>query len=405
VPGLARTSAIMLRLSHLAVFNRAKRKVRSAILWLLAVLLGFLLRESLPQPGSSFSNGHSIASSPIRRQLPAIVSVSSEQKQMLGISVAIVERTYRRQTLHLPGRVAKDENRVYRLSVGVDGFVKETNNDTIGSFVRKNQRLAIIYSHELSSAIDGYLRASGAPPANFGKKGEPELNVVAMDNWVLRLRNLGMSDIQIKELYSTHQNPEGVYILSPEDGYIVARNVSPGLKFEKNMEFYRIADLRQVWIVADLFGGDSQYVRRGTVARITFPGQRRPLSARVSYISAGADPVTRTLKLRLEAENRGLALRPGMFVDVELTAVTALGLSVPAAAVLDSGLYSYIFVDRDNGHFESRRVNTGERYGDRVQILSGLTEGEKVAANAAFLIDSESRVKLVADKKHAAAAN
>ena len=389
----------MLRLSHLVVFNRAMRKMRYVIFWLLGVLFSFLLGEGHLQPASSFSNCRSIASSPIRRQLPAIVRVSSEQNQMLGIPVAIVKKTYERQTLRLPGRVAKDESRVYRLGAGADGFVKETHNDAVGSIVKKDQRLAIIYSHEFSSAIDGYLRASGAPPANFGKRGEPELNVVAMDNWALRLRNLGMSDIQIKELYSTHQNPEGVYILSPEDGYIVARNVSPGLKFEKNMEFYRIVDLRHVWIVADLFGGDSQYFHPGAVARITFRGQRRPLSARVSQISAGADPVTRTLKLRLEAENMDLALRPGMFVDVELTAVSARGLSVPAAAVLDSGLYSYVFVDRDNGNFESRPV-TGERYGNRVQILSGLTEGEKVAANAAFVIDSDSRVK-----KHAAVVN
>jgi multidrug efflux pump subunit AcrA (membrane-fusion protein) len=89
-----------------------------------------------------------------------------------------------------------------------------------------------------------------------------------------------------------------------------------------------------------------------------------------------------------------------MYVDVDLPVATPPGLSVPADAVLDSGLSKRVYVDQGNGIFEPRQVDTGEPYGDRVQILRGLAEGEKVVASGTFLVDSESRLRLAAQRAH-----
>ena len=132
----------------------------------------------------------------------------------------------------------------------------------------------------------------------------------AAQNWANRLRSLGISDVQIKEFDSTHTIPEYMYVVSPVDGFILARNTFPGLRFEKNMEFYRIADLSHVWIIADLFASDRYNFRPGAVARIALLDQKARFSARVSDILPEADTTTHTLKLLLEAENRNLALRP-----------------------------------------------------------------------------------------------
>jgi Cu(I)/Ag(I) efflux system membrane fusion protein len=150
-----------------------------------------------------------------------------------------------------------------------------------------------------------------------------------------------------------------------------------------------------VWIVADLFGSEAQYFHPGAVARITLPNQKKSISARVSDILPQVDPVTRAVKLRLEVDNKNLALRPDTLVDVDLTVATPSGLSVPVDAVLDSGLSKQVFVDRGNGIFEPRQVETGAPFGDRVQILRGLAEGEKVVASGTLLVDSESRLKSV----------
>ena len=89
-------------------------------------------------------------------------------------------------------------------------------------------------------------------------------------------------------------------------------------------------------------------------------------------------------------------LRPDMFVDVDFPVKLPPSINVPVDAVLDSGLTQTVFVDRGNGFFEPRKVETGWRLGDRVEITRGLQPGEKVVISGNFLIDSESRMKLAA---------
>ncbi|PYU64143.1 MAG: efflux RND transporter periplasmic adaptor subunit [Acidobacteria bacterium] len=336
------------------------------------------------------------ASNAPAQSTPGAVNIDPGRQQLAGIRVATVEKTPGTRTLRIPGRVTADESRVYRVNAGVDGFVRETHEDTVGSHVKKDQQLAIVYSPEFVSAIGGYFSASTQTQGGTVKEGTAGTQgQVGIQNWANRLRNLGMSDAQIGELNLTRKTPEGVYIVSPADGFIVARNISRGLRFDRNMEFYRIADLSHVWIVADLFESEAQYFHPGAVALITLPNQKKNFSARVSDILPQVDPVTRAVKLRLEVDNKNLTLRPDTFVDVDLTVATPSGLSVPADAVLDSGLSKQVFVDRGNGIFEPRQVDTGEPFGDRVQILRGLAEGEKVVASGTFLVDSESRLKSV----------
>jgi Cu(I)/Ag(I) efflux system membrane fusion protein len=119
----------------------------------------------------------------------------------------------------------------------------------------------------------------------------------------------------------------------------------------------------------------------------------RTFSARVSDVLPQVDPETRVLKLRLEANNPNFALRPDMFVDVELPVEGAPGVTVPQGAVVDSGQAQRVFVERSAGIFEPRNVKIGWRSGDRVEIVHGLAEGERVVVEGTFMVDSESRLK------------
>jgi hypothetical protein len=114
------------------------------------------------------------------------------------------------------------------------------------------------------------------------------------------------------------QLPETIDIVAPTDGFILTRNITAGQRFERSTEFYRIADLSEVWIVSDIFGSVAQAVHAGAVACVTLTDQRGTYSVRVSNVLPQVDPQTRVLKLCLEAKNPGNALRPDMFVDVEL---------------------------------------------------------------------------------------
>jgi multidrug efflux pump subunit AcrA (membrane-fusion protein) len=108
------------------------------------------------------------------------------------------------------------------------------------------------------------------------------------------------------------------------------------------------------------------------------------------------DPATRTLKVRLEADNPGTALKPEMFVDVQFAASLPPRVTVPVDAVIDSGLTRTVFVDRGNGFFEPRQVETGQHLGERVEILKGLKAGERIVTSGAFLLNSESQLKAAA---------
>jgi membrane fusion protein, copper/silver efflux system len=117
------------------------------------------------------------------------------------------------------------------------------------------------------------------------------------------------------------------------------------------------------------------------------------IRAKVSYIQPQIDPATRTLKVRLEAPNPGLALKPDMFVQVKFQFPVMSRLAVPADAVINTGLRKTVFVDRGEGNLEPRQVETGQRFGDRIQIINGLRAGERIVTAGAFLIDSEAQLK------------
>lgn len=335
--------------------------------------------------------------------LPAgAVAIDSVMRQNLGILVIKAEKNGLPHMVRVPGRVVPDEKLVYRIDSGTDGFIRETYQDSVGTLVRKDQKLATCYGPEYSAIASGLLAASAGVPGANGKDGSHTMpfpgavskqGVSSLQGYTDRLRNLGMSDVQIKQMTEDRQLPQSVDIVAPTDGLILARNITPGQHFDRSVEFYRIANLSRIWIMADISGIEAQNIRAGTAARITLPGQRRSFSARVSDVLPEVDPATRILKLRLEADNPGLALRPDMFVDVDLPVSIPAALSLPTDAVIDSGREQRVFVERADGVLEPRRVQTGWHFGDQVEIVQGLAEGDRVVAEGTFLVDSESRLK------------
>ena len=332
---------------------------------------------------------------------PGAVAIDPANQRLVGIRVATVEKTSGTHSVRFLGRVVPEDTRVFRVNSGMDGFIRETFNDSVGEQVKKDQKLATSYVGDTLSVASGFLAATAGVPGAVGKDGARTVpfpgavakqGVSSVQGYTDRLRNLGLSDTQIKQMAENRQLPETVDIVSPADGFILARNVSAGQHFDRYSEFYRIADLSQVWIVADVFGADAQNIHRGAVARVILRDQRT-FSARVSNVLPQVDPETHVVKLRLEANNPGFVLRPDMFVDVELPVSGTAGLTVPQDAVLDSGREQRVFVERSPGVFEPRSVQIVWRSGNQVGIVNGLKEGERVVVEGTFLVDSESQLK------------
>jgi Cu(I)/Ag(I) efflux system membrane fusion protein len=262
--------------------------------------------------------------------------------------------------------------------------------------VKKNQLLATFYSREFRNAEQAYLGSLSSLERVRGPRDSEEQAKTTDANLRIneeQLRALGMGDPQIKDLARTRQITRDIEITSPTDGIVLARNISPEQRFEGRTEFYRVADLSKVWILADLFGDEATALRPGTRVKITVRELERTLYATVSQNPPLFDPESRTLKLRLEADNPGLVLRPDMFVDVEFEGKAPAGLTVPAEAVLDSGTKKIVYIESSEGVFEPRPVLIGAAYGSRVSVTRGLSEGDRVVTSGNFLIDSESRMR------------
>lgn len=349
-----------------------------------------------------YAEAISVQGGPTAMAQPGMVDIDSERQQLFGIRVTTVERSSGTENVRVLGRVLAEDTRVFRLNAGMEGFIRETFSDSPGEFVKKNQKLGSYYGGDVLAVASGFLAATAGVPGANGKDGArtvPFPGAVAkqgqssVQGYTDRLRNLGMSDAQIQEMAEARLLPESINIVSPVDGFVLSRSITPGQHFEHSTEFYRIADLSRVWIVADILGNEAQHFRAGTAAHVYLSGQGKSFTARVSNVLPQVDPSTRTLKLRLEADNPGFVLRPDMFVDVELPVATPAGLTVPVDAVIDSGREQHVFVEHSPGVFEPRDIQVGSRIADRVEIVKGLSEGQRVVSAGTFLVDSESRLK------------
>jgi membrane fusion protein, copper/silver efflux system len=349
-----------------------------------------------------FSDDAGLTATSFSQLPPGAVSIDGDKQQLLGIRVVPVESSSGSRKIRVVGRVLPEDTRVYRLNSGVDGFIRETYDDSVGVRVKKDQKLASYYSPDFLSVASGFLAASERVPGSVGTDGSRTVpfpgavskqGVSSLQGYSDRLRNLGMSDAQIKRIADTRQLPESIDITAPADGFILARNVSPGQHFDHAMEFYRIANLDRVWVIAEISEQEALYVHPGGQAEIILNGQGRALQGRITDSLPQSEAGGGTVKVRLEVNNPRFLLRPEMLVDVQFPVRTPAGVTVPVDALVDSGTHTRVYVEHGEGFFEPREVRTGWRFGERVEILSGVNPGERVVVAATFLVDSESRLR------------
>ena len=328
--------------------------------------------------------------------------MSPEQQQAIGVRLGVARKVAGTRVLRTTGRVVPDENLTYPVVAAVSGWIRSVENVTTGDAVTKDQALASFFSPDaqLETAQQSYYdglemlyRTASAPPQvrSHGSRSAVE----EVERLADGLRSLGVSNSQMRQLATRRELVHDIRIESPADGIVLKRGIAPGLRFDRGFEFYRIADLNRVWILADVYRDQLPFIRGGAAARITTAEARHALSATVSPSEPLFDEATLTLKVRLETANPQQALKPGMFVDVEFPVDLPPALVVPADAIVDSGLRKTVFVDCGNGSFEPRLVETGTRIGDDIEVTKGLMPGERIVISGTFFVDSESRMKTV----------
>jgi membrane fusion protein, copper/silver efflux system len=329
----------------------------------------------------------------------AAIHISPERQQLIGVKFATVEQGGTSRSIRTMGKVTFDETRVAHVHTRIDGWIEKVFVNFTGDIVKAGQPMLTIYSPEMLASQQELLLAERArdlmkanPLASAAEHGESLFEAAKR-----RLELWDLSDEQIQQVLETGQPIHSITVHAPTGGFVTERNAFPNQKVTPDSDLYTITDLSRIWIVADVFESDITSIQIADPAYVMFPNGGTPsIAARVSYIQPQVDPMTRTLKVRLDANNPGMRMKPDMFVNVEFGIAAASQLTVPAEAVLDTGDRQTAFVDLGNGYLEPRQVVVGDRFGDRVTITRGLSAGERVVASGTFLIDSESQLKAAA---------
>jgi Cu(I)/Ag(I) efflux system membrane fusion protein len=326
----------------------------------------------------------------------ATVEITSEGLRLAGVQTAPAVSERLTRSVRAVGAVTADETRIRHVHTKIPGWVEKLYVNFTGQPVRKGQPILSIYSQELVASQEEYLKARETA-SRFAASELPEVRKGGDDLAKAARRRLELFDVPdafIAELERTATVRHTVTLDAPVSGFVTIKNVFEGQQIEPSMELFTIADLSRVWVEAEFYEYEAGSLRLGEKAAVTLPYDAATrLDGHVTFISPTLATDTRTLKVRFEFPNPGMALKPGMFANVELGAEAIEGVVIPDSALMDTGERQVVFVAMGNGVFEPREVRVGIRSGGKAQVLSGVATGEQVVIRANFLLDSESRLR------------
>jgi len=199
----------------------------------------------------------------------------------------------------------------------------------------------------------------------------------------------------VKRLRSEKKVTQFVKFYASQSGVLSRLNVREGMFIKPDTEVMSLANLDQVWLLAEVFERQANWIKIGQTAEARLPSlPNRVWSGKVEYIYPDLDPVTRTLRVRLKFDNPERLLLPNMYAHVEISGEPKnYVLSIPREAVIRSAKSTRVIIALNGGRFQAREVITGMESDNSIEVQSGLEEHEKVVVSSQFLIDSEASLR------------
>lgn len=314
------------------------------------------------------------------------VKISGAMIQSMGVRTAQVERGTLSRKIRSVGRVNYDETRLAHVHPRAEGWIEQLSVRAEGDRVHRGQVLGQLYAPVILSAQVDFLIALKQYGNSSPEKVDKARNL---------LRLLDVPESVINQIAQNGSTRNTIPILAPIEGVITRMGLREGIYVTPGSELVTIADLLHVWVKVDVFEHQLAWLEPGLDAEIRIPAQPgRVWKGKVDYIYPELDPRTRTLQVRLSFENPENLLRPNMFADVVIFgAPREQTLTIPSEALIVTGERQAVVKALDEGRFKPVEVETGMRGSGKVEILSGLREGESVVVSGQFLIDSESSLQ------------
>ncbi len=364
---------------------------------------------------------------------PGVVRLDATAIRVAGIALASVERETVQSEVRVSGRITLNENATSRVGSFTEGVIVDCC-EPVGALVKKGQVVARIHSHEVHDAESSHRRAheelqqakadlayatqvhsrasrlyelkagslqqvQEAEAALRRAETSVEIAEAELRRAESHLRYLGFDppDLEHPEKQQSpesHESGHDTHLLevrSPVSGTVMERLASPGAVVTPSDTLYVISNLNQLWITAQVPEQQLSAIREGMTADVlvaAYPG--RTFSARVIRVEDTLDAETRTVQARCEIANPRRELKTEMYVTMVFrTGSGQQAIVAPASAVqqIDDG--HVVFVPITEGEFLARPVEVGRQYGDKIEILKGLSEGEKVVVGGSFSLKSE----------------
>jgi Cu(I)/Ag(I) efflux system membrane fusion protein len=314
------------------------------------------------------------------------VRIDPAAVQNLGVRLAAVQRGSFAQSLDATGVLDFNQRQVAIVQARAAGFVQRVYGRAPGDVVGAGAPIADLLIPSWGGAQTEYLAV---------RTSSPDLETAARQ----RLRLLGMSEGLINAVARDGRPRAVVTVSTPLGGAIQTLDVRQGMTVAAGQTLAQVSGLATVWLNAAVPEAQAGQVRVGAAARAelaAFPGE--VFTGKVIAILPSAQADSRTLTARIELQNPGGRLKPGMFATVHLGGEASTALYVPSEAVIRTGKRAVVMVAGDGGRFQPAEVQLGREDGDRTEILAGLSEGQKVVASGQFLIDSEASLSGVQAK-------
>ncbi len=331
-----------------------------------------------------------------------VLKLSPQQIQAAAISIAQVEKSGLQTRLELPGEIKLNQDRTAHVVPRIAGVVESVHAD-LGQPVKKGQLLAVISSpaasEQRSELQTAQQRLALAQTTFTREKRLWEQKVAAEQDYQQAAQALSEAQVAVNNarqklaaLGLSTRSAQGLNrfeLRAPFDGMVIEKHLSLGEAVKEDTAVFTVSDLSQVWAEINITAKDLALIKTGTRVDVLASALNASAKGSISYVGALLGEQSRSAKARVLLNNPDGAWRPGLFVTISLAqSETEATLHVLAEAVQQIEQNQVVFVQVPGG-FLAQTVKTGRSDGQRLEILSGLSEGQRYAANGSFILKSE----------------
>lgn len=320
---------------------------------------------------------------------PMVHEMTPEAVAMANIHTSRVTGMSSHGEVHLSGKIQADERQISSITAKFPSRIEQLHVNFTGQMVKSGQKLATIFSPELTTAQKELLVAASS------KETFPELYAAVLE----KLRLWKLTEAQINEIETIGAVRAKFDVLTDKSGVVTKRSISVGDYVNTGSVLYEVVDLSKVWILMDAYETDLPFVKVGDEVLFTTVGiPGKTFTTRVSFIDPIINSGTRTATVRAEFVNSNSELKPEMFVNARIRNSFRKGqtsLSIPRTALLWSGKRSIVYIkvpDAEYPSFEMREITLGSRMGEMYLVEAGLEAGEEIVTNGVFAIDAAAQL-------------